>query len=103
MYRERREEWLVMRKLLEIWDKEKEFFGRWRDVTGGVKYAMDGVKIRVDTERELLIEAVEWMQDLKDVWEDTRKSDDRVLLELEADINKIKKHIKMNPAERSGW
>ena len=92
-----------MRKLLEIWDKEKEFFGRWRDVTAGVKYAMDGVKIRVDTERELLIEAVEWMQDLKDVWEDTRKSDDRVLLELEADINKIKKHIKMNPAERSGW
>ena len=64
---------------------------------------MDGVKIRVDTQRELLIEAVEWMQDLKDVWEDTRKSDDRVLLELEADINKIKKHIKMNPAERSGW
>ena len=83
-----------MRKLLEIWDKEREFFGRWRDVTVGVKYVMDEVRIRVDTERELLIEAVEWMQDLKDVWEDTRKSDDRVLLELEADINKIKKHIK---------
>jgi hypothetical protein len=92
---------MVMRKLLEIWDKEREFFGRWRDVTVGVKYAIDGVRIRVDTERELLIEAVEWMQDLKDVWEDTRKSDDRVLLELEADINKIKKHIKMHTAERT--
>jgi len=40
-------------------------------------------------ERELLIGAVEWMQDLKYVWADTRDSGDRILLDLVADINKI--------------
>ena len=42
-------------------------------------------------ERELLIDAVEWMQELKYVYADARDSGDRVLLELIADINKIEK------------
>jgi len=40
-------------------------------------------------ERELLIKAVEWMQDLKYVWVEERDWGDRALLELIADINKI--------------
>jgi hypothetical protein len=40
-------------------------------------------------ERELLIGALEWMQELKYVYADARDSGDRVLLELIADINKI--------------
>jgi hypothetical protein len=42
-------------------------------------------------ERELLIKAVEWMQDLKYLYADTRDAGDWVLLELIADINKIEK------------
>jgi len=43
----------------------------------------------MNKERELLVEAVEWMQELKYVYADARDSGDRVLLELIADINKI--------------
>lgn len=38
-------------------------------------------------ERELLIESLEWMQELKYVWADERDSGDRLL--LIADINKV--------------
>ena len=40
-------------------------------------------------ERELLKGAVEWLQDLKYMWADTRDSGDWVLLELIADIKRI--------------
>ena len=43
----------------------------------------------MNKEKELLIGAVEWMQELKYVYADARDSGDRVLLELIADINKI--------------
>jgi hypothetical protein len=40
-------------------------------------------------ERELLQEALEWMEELNYVYADSRNSGDRLALELRADINKI--------------
>jgi len=45
----------------------------------------------MSVERELLVEAVEWMHELKYVWADARDSGDYDLLNLIADINKIEK------------
>jgi hypothetical protein len=42
-------------------------------------------------ERELLVEALEWMEELNYVYADSRNSGDRLALELKADINKIEK------------
>jgi len=40
-------------------------------------------------ERELLVEALGWMEELKYVYADSLNSGDRLALELRADINKI--------------
>ena len=53
---------------------------------------------KMSRERELLVEAVEWLQDLKYMWADTRDSGDRILLELIADINKIEQLLN-NPEQ----
>jgi len=52
-------------------------------------------------EKELLIGAVEWMQELKYVYADARDSGDRVLLELIADINKIETLLSQPETEPS--
>jgi hypothetical protein len=46
---------------------------------------------KMSRERELLVEAVEWMHELKYVWANVRDSGDYDLLDLIAGINKIEK------------
>jgi len=53
--------------------------------------------------RELLMGAVEWMQELKYVYADARDSGDRVLLELIADINKIENLLTQPEQEPVAW
>ena len=43
----------------------------------------------MSVERELLVEALEWMEELNYVWLNSRISGDSIALELRADINKI--------------
>ena len=50
-------------------------------------------------EMKLLVEALEWMQELKYVWSNSRDSGDYDLLELIADINKIEKHLLAKPEQ----
>ena len=45
----------------------------------------------MSVERELLVEALEWMEELNYFWSNSRISGDYDLLELIADINKIEK------------
>jgi len=54
-------------------------------------------------ERELLIAAVERMHELKYVWVDERDSVDRMLLELIADINKVKELLAQPEQEPVAW
>jgi hypothetical protein len=49
-------------------------------------------------ERELLLEALEWMGELKYAWADSRNAGDRVLLELIEDINKVE-HLLAQPEQ----
>ena len=43
----------------------------------------------MSVERELLVEALEWMEELNYVWLNSRISGDSIALELIADINKV--------------
>ena len=52
-------------------------------------------------ERELLVEAVEWMHELKYVWANVRDSGDYDLLDLIVDINKIEKLLTQPETEPS--
>ena len=54
-------------------------------------------------ERELLLEALEWMDELKYVWAESRNTGDRVLLELIAGINKIEKLLAQPEQEPDLW
>ena len=57
----------------------------------------------MSVERELLIAAVEWLQELKYMWADTRYSGDWVLLELIADINKIEQLLAQPEPFKPDW